>query len=522
MTEQATTQKSLSKNTIWYLLYNVLNIIFPLLTSIYVARVLLPDTIGQVYDAQNIASYFSVLAFLGIPTYGLREIAKTRGNKEERNRLFTELYIINLISTIIFSIAYVSVVFIVPEFRNNLALYLVAGIIIVINAFNINWLYEGLEEFKFESIRNLICKALSFVILVLFVKNDSNSLIFASILAIATGLNYLVNMLVHSKHAKFTFKNLNLKRHMKPILFLVAVNLAIEIYTLVDTTMIARICGEVNKDQVAFYVNGNKIFKVFLQVVNTFTIVVVPRLTEYFQDKKQIDFNNLLSKTLRILIMIAIPLVVGIFFLGDLVIQILYSSDKSSYETSGAVLKILSLSLIFSPIGYLLGSRVCLIAGKEKKMLLSVAVGAVLNVGLNFLLINLFQYNNSIVEFLNSHFTHESHVGFGEFGAAIASVISEIVVMIVYIAQGKKYFKLNGLFDDILKPILATNIMLCFLTVLNLINFNFTNIVLANQIIELVTKFIVGLLTYFISLFALQQKDVVYTLNKLKIRSHSN
>ena len=71
--------------------YNVLNMLFPFLTSMYIARVLLPVSIGEVTYANNIVCYFTILAFLGIPTYGLREIANARDNKEELNKVFSEL-----------------------------------------------------------------------------------------------------------------------------------------------------------------------------------------------------------------------------------------------------------------------------------------------------------------------------------------------------------------------------------------------------------------------------------------------
>ena len=84
-------EKSLSKNSVYMLFYNVLNMIFPLLTGIYVAKVLLPSDVGKVASAQNIVTYFVIFAFLGIPTYGLREVAKYKNDGEKLNKLFSEL-----------------------------------------------------------------------------------------------------------------------------------------------------------------------------------------------------------------------------------------------------------------------------------------------------------------------------------------------------------------------------------------------------------------------------------------------
>lgn len=86
-------EKSLTKNSIYYVLYNTLNILFPFLTGIYVSRVLLPNDIGTIRYAQNTAQYFVILSFLGIPTYGMREISKSRNNRNVVNQIFSELFI---------------------------------------------------------------------------------------------------------------------------------------------------------------------------------------------------------------------------------------------------------------------------------------------------------------------------------------------------------------------------------------------------------------------------------------------
>ena len=110
-------EKSLTKNSIFYLIYNVLNVVFPFITGIYVARILFPADIGQIETARNLAQYFVIFSFLGIPTYGLREISKARNNQQELNKLYSELMVINTISTCFFLILYNLIIFIVPAYR---------------------------------------------------------------------------------------------------------------------------------------------------------------------------------------------------------------------------------------------------------------------------------------------------------------------------------------------------------------------------------------------------------------------
>ena len=426
-TSSARKEKSIAKNSVYYSVYQALNVIFPFLSGMYVARILLPDAVGQVAYAQNIAQYFVILAFLGIPTYGVREIAKVRNDVKERSQIYSELMVINFISTCAFSAVYIILILSVPTFREQLPLYLITGFSIALNALNNAWLYEGLEEFRFISIRNIVFKALSFLILIITVRGPENYLAYASITVIGTAGNYVLNILYAPKFVRFSIHNLHLKRHIKSIMLLVVVNLAIELYSLIDVTMIG-VFSENNN--VAYYTYASRINKIFVQVINSFTIVIVPRIAFYYKEAKKDDFNKLISKTLETLFVVGIPLVVGLQIVSTDAIRIIYGKP---FLPSANVLRILSFVLVISPIGYLLGSRVLLVIDHEKKMVFCVVLEAVVNIIGNVLLIPMLT----------------------EYGAAIASVVSELVCMIVYVNMGKKYFKIFGIAKDIWKIICA-------------------------------------------------------------------
>lgn len=477
-------EKSLTKNSIFYLGNQLLNILFPFFTAVYVARVLLPVNIGEIAYAQNIASYFVILSFLGLPTYGLREISRLRNDKEELNKLYSELYIINFGSTLLFLIIYLGIIFTVEQFRNNIPIYLIVGGSIALNVLNISWLYEGLEEFKFVSIRNAIFKVLSIVLLINFVRDQGDYLWYALITVVGAAGNYIVNILAAPRYVKFTFRGLSFNRHLKPIMYLVAVNLAIEIYTLVDITMLGNMCTKTN---VALYSYGSKTYRILQTVVNSFIMVIVPRLALYYKEKKINEYNLLISKTLIIIIILSVPMITGLQFVAGDIVEILYGT---AFVNSAKVLRILSLLLLISPIGYLLGSRVLLVTGQENKMLISVGIGAIVNVIGNYILIQ----------------------QFAEFGASMASVISEIVVMIVYVLLGMKYFKLTGVTSSVIKVFSASIVMIILLSIVRQLQIN----IYLKLIIEIFT----AAFAYF-GILLLTKEDIVseYTVKCLTIIS---
>lgn len=467
-------EKSLKSNSFFYLIYSVINVLFPFVTAIYVARVLLPSGIGQVETAKNLVSYFSILAFLGIPTYGLREISKVRYEKDKLNKLFSELFIINFISTFFFGALYLILIFSVPTYRNNITLYLITGISIFINFFNISWLYEGLENYKFISIRNIVFKIITFGLLILLVRKETDYVKYAIITIVGTTGNYLLDFILAPTKVKFTFKGLNLKRHLKSVLFLATVNLAIELYSLVDVTMLGIMTTD---ETVAFYSYGLKIYKIVLQIVNCFTMVLVPRISLYYKMGKFNEFNNLLTRTLCIISMIAIPAIVGIWFVSDYIMVMMYGD---AYIESSYTLKILSFNLLISPTGYLLGSRVMLVTGNENKMIIPVGIGAIINIALNAVLIN----------FL------------GNKGAAIASVISEIVVMSIYIYLSHKKFKLGTEFKETLMKVVISSL------IMSGVLFGCTFIPVS-ELIKTIIQIIAAVLTYGLCLILMREKLIM-------------
>lgn len=479
------TSKSLSKNSIFYLVYNILNVLFPFITGMYVARILYPNDIGRVAYAQNVVQYFVILSFLGIPTYGLREVARKRDNKEQLSSLYSELLVINFISTCFFIFLYTFIVFFVDRFRSDSQLYIVVGFSLVLNFLNNSWLYDGLEEFQYISIRNTIVKTISFICLVAFVREPQDYLKYAIITVLGTGGNYILNILNSRKYVKFRIHGLNLKQHLKPILFLVVVNIAIEIYTLVDTTMLGIIKTNEN---VAFYSYGSKINRICLQIINTFTMVIVPRITYYYKQNRTEEFNEMITKTLKVIIILSVPMIIGIQFVSEFAICKLYGD---AYISSSYVLRILSGVLFFSPIGYLLGSRVMLVSGRENRMAICVCTGAVVNFVGNFFLIRYF----------------------GEVGAAIASLISEIVIMIIYINFGRRVFRLNKMSNTVIKVIISSGIMTFMLIILSNIG---------NEWIRFFTQVVSAITIYLIALLCLREElTTIYTkriLNKLSRR----
>ena len=92
--------KSIKINFLMNIILTMSSFIFPLITFPYVSRILLPEGTGKVSFATSLISYFVLISQLGIPTYGIRECAKVRDDKENLTRVAHELLIINITMSI--------------------------------------------------------------------------------------------------------------------------------------------------------------------------------------------------------------------------------------------------------------------------------------------------------------------------------------------------------------------------------------------------------------------------------------
>lgn len=425
----SSTTNSLAKNSLYNVLYRLLNIIFPFITSVYVARVLTADGIGKVAAAQNIVSYFTIFASMGIPTYGIKLIAQFKVKSKESSKAFSELFVINFILSVVCSFAYYILIFTVPYFEGKHLLYSVTGFSLILNIINVDWFYQGIQEYRYIAIRSLIIKIVALGALVLLVKKKQDYVIYALITSAALVGNYLFNIFKLPQYIKLNLKNIKLAEHLKPIFSLFIACLAAEIYVLADTTMLDIMS---NSTIVGYYSMSMKIVKIIRGLVVAVSAVFLPQLSYYYYNGEHEKFKKLTNRGLHILLALSLPVAMGIFFVSDDAIITFFGNN---YIGSVLTTRILSISVISVAISNYIGLQILVTLGKEKITTISTICGAALNIVLNSVLIPIW--------------LHE--------GAAIASTITEIAVMVIQIVLARKYIR----FRFNLKTVLIPTIIMC-------------------------------------------------------------
>ncbi len=476
--------KSIFKNTIYNLLYKFLMLVFPLISSIYVSRVLLPIGVGEVAYAQNVVSYFIAISGLGMSNYGVREIAKVQNDKKLRSKLYYELLLILLCSTFVASILYFGLVLHTPTFYYRFDLYFVAGLQLVFSAFNVDWFYQGMEEYRYITLRSFIIKILSLVCIFLSVKTKEDTVCYALISSIALAGNNIINLLHARKYVcRVKFQNMKFIKHIKPLMILLSTGLAIELYTKLDTTTLGIICGNI---AVGYYSYATKISSIVIGIVVSLSVVLLPRLSYLVENNDIVKMQEIMDKATRAILTISIPACIGVFFLAREIIVLLFGIE---FLPAVFTLRILSLLIVIKSIGNLFGTQLLLAFGREKLLLYSTILGAITNIVLNILFIPKYQEN----------------------GAAFASVISEVLVCAFQILMCKKIIMIKFNMRDFMTTVFASIGMICGI-------FFVRNFIITGWIYILLVC-LVGVLIYFFLCVILKNEIVFMIFDKIKFKT---
>lgn len=145
------------------------NFIFPLITFPYVSRVLLPVGTGKVAFATSIVSYFSMVGMLGIPTYGIRACAKVRDDRDEFSKTVQEIIVINSVAMGLSLLVYIIAIILVPRMAQDKVLFMINIATLFFNLIGCEWLYKALEQYSYFTIRSILLKLVSLVLMFLMV-----------------------------------------------------------------------------------------------------------------------------------------------------------------------------------------------------------------------------------------------------------------------------------------------------------------------------------------------------------------
>lgn len=401
-------QKSIKKNYIYNLAFQILTLIVPLITTPYLSRVLGADGIGTFSYIESVSSYFVLFATLGLTIFGQREISYVQDDRKKRSIIFWETCLIELVATLLCIVAYV--IFSLQQKNSNLYLVLVINLISVIA--NISWFFQGLEEFGRIALRNIIFKILGVIYIFAFVTEKDDVIFYLFGVAFFNLLNNLSFWTMIPKFVdKPSLKDLHPTRHLKTVFTLFAPTIAISIYTVLDKTMIGLITDDSFEN--GYYEQATKMSRVALTIVTSLGVVMIPRIGFMFSQKNIAAVRENMYRSYRFVWLLGIPLTLGLIAVSQNFVPWFYGKG---FDKVIPLLSVLSLLIIAIGINNVTGVQYLIPTKRQNTFTLTVIIGAIFNFLLNLLFI---YYWKSI-------------------GAAIASVIAETIIAILQLIIVRK------------------------------------------------------------------------------------
>ena len=469
------------KNFITNLIKILVNLIFPLITFPYISRILLPEGIGRITYVQSINNYFLLFINLGIPLYGIREIAKVRNNKLEKSKVFSEIFFLNIITTILGVVVYICF-YNLNIIKNDKEIFLIFSLVLLFNFLSVDWFFQGIEDYKYITVRTVIIKILSTLFLFVFIKKSSDIYIYSIIVVFSLVGSNFFNIVRALKLVQLKLKGLNIKRHLKGIFIIFSMNLAVSIYTNLDSVMLGSYGS---KYSLGIYSAAIKIIALVIGIVTSLGAVLLPRISNYIEEKKEDEIKKILEKTFSFLLFLIIPSIIGLYFTANEIILLFAGKE---YLEGITTLKILSLIILFIGFSNFIGMQILYPRGEEKKVFYSVLVGAIINFSLNLYLIPRYYQN----------------------GAAFATCVAEFTVVVIQIFLGYKYLKFQKFNYNNFKFLIASFIMGAMLY--------FTQNLNLNLLLKLILKVGVGSSIYILLLILLKEDNIYEFLEKILIK----
>lgn len=273
-------------------------------------------------------------------------------------------------------------------------------------------------------------------------------------------------------------KKIHVFRNVKPIFQLFIPVIAVQIYTVMDKTMLGFLD---NTTQVGYYAQGQRIIELAITVLNSLISVLLPRISFLFSQGNTEELQALIDKALRYIFMLAIPMIFGCTVLIDWFVPIFFGSG---YEPVGNIIKILSCMFIVLSLGRLFGTMLIAINQQMQYTIVTI-VAAVMNLLLN--LVFLFYFH------------------MGAMGVAVASVISEITATVIQLWDVRSVVKIKMLGKCFIQYLIPSVIMTIVIVV--------TQKIIGESLVGLIVAVGIGCAVYFIALLCAKD-DIVISVSK--------
>lgn len=474
------TKRSVTENFIYNIFYQVLVTVLPILTTPYIARVLGLTANGIHSYTEGIVTYFMLIGALGTHLYGTRTVAYNRNDPQKMTQVTWEIiwlrFILMTVTLGVFVVCFC--------FNNEYAnIYQIHIVNIMATAIDISWFFQGVEDFRSVTLRNMLVKAIYVVCLFVFIKEPSD-LVYYVLLIVASAFfgNLLMWFYLRKYLVKKAFKKpIHFWTHIKGSVKLFIPQITNYVYALLDRSMLKWMTGDT--DNVGIYDQAQRLIRAITAVLQSIGYVMLARISNLSSQNNIDELKQYIRKSLNFTLFLALPMAFGILGTADDFIPLFLGKE---YLAAIPALKLLSVLVITMSINGVLGVQLLIPVGKENQYAIATTTGAVLNVLINIIAIP----------------------KIGVLGACISSIIAECSVFAISFFFARKYLNLKEILKDNIVPLVTSVLMYLMILAIHLININ--------TVVRLIIEVSSGVVLYLVVMILTKNQMAGLILSKFK------
>lgn len=477
-------KSGVKKNYIYNLAYQILAMLAPLITTPYISRIIGAKNIGIYSYTLSIVTYFTLFLVLGLHMYGQREIAYSQDDLHNQSVIFARVQLYKLITTFICLVLYIMYTLLFSEHR---LIMLAQGIAIFTAFFDISWYFIGCEQFSLMVMRNTIVKILGIASVFVFVKSSDDLLLYVFIMAL---INLLGNLslwgFLFGRLDRIALNEINIFKDNRTIIELFIPLIAVQVYNVLDKTMLGSSIGDLV--ECGYYEQTTKIINLCMTIITSFGTVLAPHMAAEFVKGNKERISEQINNAFIFIGAIMFPVFWGIVSIVDNMVPWFFGNG---YDKVALLIKLYAVVLLIIPISNLASCSILTPSKQHNKSTIAVIIGALVNFLLNLILI--------------PHFM--------SVGAAVATIVAEIIVTVLHLYYVRDYLNFRAIFVNYAKYCL----MALGMGVVSYVVGKMLKCTGINGILLTAVQIIAGVMVYgLLTVFVIKDNNVVAKINELR------
>ena len=425
-------------NFLYNLIYHVVSLIIPFVVNPYITRTISQGLLGRNTFICAQITYFCLFGSLGINYLGTREIAKAAqdGLEKIRERFYSLVHLQFLTYAAACGL-FVGYLLLFPDYLDIKLMYI---LMIAASMTDINWLYMGIEDFRFISIRNCLIRIICTALVFLLVKNDGDIYLYIICLYLPQLiLNLMMWVFAIKRLGKDSFAYRIRREDFRRNIILAIPGIAVSVYTILDKLVIGLFQPV---ESVAIYDQGQALVRMVLSAIAAFGTVVMPRVSSMVASSEKEMIQKAINKCAAFTWLLASALMFGLISVAGVFIS-WYLPDNYSYVAN--VMIITSPLILISSAENVMGVQVLIPHGGEKYYSISLVAAAITNLTLDLLFVP----------------------RYGIAAACICSVIAEGIALAIQTFYARRYVDPGEVFGSSIYFLICGGAMWGLLAIIN-------------------------------------------------------